>query len=83
MKNVLLFLAEILLLILHFDGLAVENSHSVYMDCPKDSLSVYFSNPQFEVDPQGKNDVSDELQRAINLVQETSGHGVLFIPEGV
>ena len=83
MKNVLLFLAEILLLILHFDGLAVENSHSVYMDCPKDSLSVYFSNPQFEVDAQGKNDVSDELQRAINLVQETSGHGVLFIPEGV
>lgn len=84
MKNVLLFLGKaLLLLILHLNGLAIEDSRSVYTDCPKDSLSVYFSNPQFKVDPQGKSDVSDELQKAIDLVQETNGHGVLFIPEGV
>jgi sugar lactone lactonase YvrE len=55
---------------------------SVYTQRLEDPLAVYFTPDQFDIAGDGSKDVSDALQDAINRVQETIRHGVLFIPEG-
>ena len=49
------------------------------LDDPK---AVYLTQDQFPVRGDGKADDSAAIQAAIDKVQETTGEGILFIPEG-
>src|ERR1017187_4735314 len=49
------------------------------LDDPK---AVYLTQDQFPVRGDGKADDSAAVQAAIDKVQETTGEGILFIPEG-
>jgi sugar lactone lactonase YvrE len=60
------------------------NAHaaSFYSARPDDPRAVDFTREAFGAHADGTGDDSDALQRAIDRVQETTGAGVLLIPEG-
>jgi sugar lactone lactonase YvrE len=55
---------------------------SFYLSRPADPRAVDFTADAFGAHSDGTGDDSDALQRAIDRVQETTGAGVLLIPEG-
>jgi hypothetical protein len=55
---------------------------SFYPVRPDDPRAVDFTQQAFGAHADGIGDDSDALQRAIDRVQETTGAGVLLIPEG-
>jgi Pectate lyase superfamily protein len=55
---------------------------SFYSGRPTDPRAVDFTAQAFGAHADGTGDDSDALQRAIDRVQETTGAGVLLIPEG-
>ncbi len=55
---------------------------SFYPVRPDDPRAVDFTKAAFGAHADGVGDDSDALQRAIDQVQETTGAGVLLIPEG-
>ncbi len=57
-------------------------AQSVYTQRPDDSHAVYLEHGQFGVHGDGVGDDADALQAAINKVQETTGVGVVFVPQG-
>jgi Pectate lyase superfamily protein/SMP-30/Gluconolactonase/LRE-like region len=61
---------------------AIPGSTSVYTQKPNDQDAVYFTSENFNMLPDGKMDVSDVLQAAINQVKNEKNFGILFIPEG-
>ncbi|MGF7230335.1 glycosyl hydrolase family 28-related protein [Arachidicoccus sp.] len=60
-------------------GAAIASFYPMQME---DSLAVYFTPKNFDIKADGKTDVSDALQLAINQVKKKYNFGVLFIPEG-
>ena len=49
-----------------------------------DEAAIYFTPENFNVKTDGRMDVSDALQEALNRTkQKENGCGILFIPEGV
>jgi sugar lactone lactonase YvrE len=58
------------------------HAQSFYPLRPDDPRAVDFSRDAFGTHPDGTGDDSDALQRAVDRVQETTGAGVLLIPEG-
>lgn len=60
----------------------VSRAESVYTLKPDDSTAVYLTAQDFGARADGVADDSDALQHAIDRVQETTHHGVVFIPEG-
>jgi hypothetical protein len=63
-------------------GRITPESHSFYPEKPEDDEAVYFSPDHFRVKADGKTDVSDVLQDAINQVKTRHNFGILFIPSG-
>lgn len=61
---------------------ATKTSPSVYTLKPVDSESVYFTPEAFGIKADGKMDVTEALQKAINQVKTQQNFGILFIPEG-
>jgi len=61
---------------------AIPTSISVYTQKPNDQDAVYFTPVNFNIQPDGKMDVSDALQAAINQVKTEKSFEILFIPEG-
>lgn len=59
-----------------------EKSLSVYQLKPNDPEAYYFTTDKYNIKPDGKMDVSDALQAAINQVKTEKSFGILFIPEG-
>ena len=59
-----------------------EKSESVYKLKPDDPEAVYFTPENFNIRSDGKMDVSEALQAAINQVKREKNFGILFIPEG-
>ena len=57
-------------------------SKSFYKQKLDDPNATYFTPANFKITADGKTDVSDELQAAINGVKTKNNFGVLFIPEG-
>lgn len=57
-------------------------SISVYQQKPGDRDAVYFAQDNFNITPDGKTDVSDALQQAINDLKTKNNFGIVFIPEG-
>ena len=49
---------------------------------PDDAQAVYLTRHDFGAMGDGEADDSDALQHAIDRVQETTHHGVVFVPEG-
>ena len=62
--------------------LAQALADSYYTQRPNDPKAVYLSRPDFQVAGDGAADDADALQKAIDRVQETSGQGIVFVPEG-
>jgi sugar lactone lactonase YvrE len=58
------------------------HNESVYKQKINDPEAVYFTPDSFDITADGKTDVSDELQRAINKIKTEKNFGILFIPEG-
>jgi hypothetical protein len=63
-------------------GDPVPESKSFYQARLNDDDAVYFTPENFKITRDGKTDVSDELQRAINEVKTNYNFGIVFIPEG-
>ncbi len=61
---------------------ATKPSKSVYTKKPADPEAVFFTPENFKFRADGKTDVSEALQQAINQVKTEQNFGVLFIPEG-
>ncbi len=57
-------------------------SLSFYKQKLNDPEAVYFTPDKFDIQANGKKDVSDELQKAINQVKKEKNFGIVFIPEG-
>jgi len=57
-------------------------SISVYQKKPNDTEAFFFTPENFNIKADGKMDVSDALQKAINQVKNEKSFGILFIPEG-
>lgn len=76
MKQALLFF-----LIFH-STLLITKAQSVYTQMPVDPEAFYFTSETFEIRSDGKQDVSEALQFAINKLKKEKNFGILFIPEG-
>ncbi len=61
---------------------AIAPAASFYPTRLSDARAVYLTRDQFPVRGDGVADDTAALQNAINKVQETTGQGILFIPEG-
>ncbi|NUQ30324.1 MAG: hypothetical protein HOQ35_17665 [Acidobacteriaceae bacterium] len=57
-------------------------ARSVYTLRPDDPHAVYLEKGAFGVKGDGGADDSDALQAAINKVQETTGAGIVYLPQG-
>jgi hypothetical protein len=55
---------------------------SVYSQRPDDPEAFYFTPEAYNIRPDGRTDVSDALQAAINRLKTEKNFGILFIPEG-
>ncbi|MDR2810383.1 MAG: SMP-30/gluconolactonase/LRE family protein [Tannerellaceae bacterium] len=67
-----------------FAALQMQAVHleSVYTQRPADDEAFYFTPQNYAIRADGKTDVSDALQAAINQVKRERNFGILFIPEG-
>lgn len=61
---------------------AERSGRSVYTIKPDDPEAVFFTRENFSITSDGKTDVSDQLQNAINQLKRDRNFGILFIPEG-
>jgi len=81
-------LKPIILLIIFLSGCysgifaAEKPGNSFYSQKPDDAEAVYFTSENFGITTDGKTDVSEALQKAINQVKTEQNFGILFIPEG-
>ena len=55
---------------------------SVYTLKFDDPKGVFFTEDEFDIVADGKFDVSDALQAAVNSIKEERGFGTLYLPEG-
>lgn len=76
------FIPIIVLLCSFVIDLSAVNTHSIYGNRPDDPEAFYFTPENFDFNSDGKSDVSEALQAAINKVKEEKNFGVLFVPEG-
>ena len=63
-------------------GITIDKGVSVYRQQINDPEAVYFTPQYFPITADGKTDVSDALQSAINQVKKQYNFGIVFIPEG-
>lgn len=59
-----------------------KKSESVYTQKFNDSEAYFFTPENYRITADGKTDVSDQLQIAINQVKTEKNFGILYIPEG-
>ena len=59
-----------------------KKSESVYSHKPNDTEAVFFTPGEFNFKADGKTDVSDQLQAAVNKVKTEKNFGIVFLPEG-
>ncbi|MDR1644610.1 MAG: SMP-30/gluconolactonase/LRE family protein [Tannerellaceae bacterium] len=78
--NLLKSLLLLLLCLVAYQPVKAVDLASVYTLRPADAEAFYFTPENYSAD--GKTDVSDALQAAINQVKRERNFGILFIPEG-
>lgn len=60
-----------------------QNPASLLTACPHDTAAIYFTSNHFDITADGRTDVSDAQQAALNQAkQKENGCGILFVPEG-
>jgi hypothetical protein len=57
-------------------------AQSVYPVRPDDEHAVYLTRHDFGAQGDGESDDSEAVQHAIDRVQETTHHGLVFVPDG-
>lgn len=62
--------------------MAFADGRSVYTQKPNDPEAIYFTPANYPIRADGKMDVSDALQQAINTAKKEKNFGIVFIPEG-
>ncbi len=82
MKKVKIILLMLLLLEMFCNPLGAVEQRSIYPQKPNDPEAFYFTPENYSIKADGKTDVSDALQAAINQVKKERNFGILFIPEG-
>ncbi|MBD3224305.1 MAG: gluconolaconase [Caldithrix sp.] len=80
-KSFYLARIRVVFIILLFIPLSI-NAQSVYTQLPNDPSAHYYNPESFGIKANGKEDVSEALQLAINKLKKEKNFGVLFIPEG-
>ena len=78
MKKIFLIIIGFLLSV----SLYAVQLESVYTQKPVDPEAFYFTSENYNIKADGKTDVSDALQAAINQLKKEKNFGILFIPEG-
>jgi len=78
MKKILCIMATCFLIAQSYSA----QSESVYTQKPVDPEAFYFTPENFNIKADGRTDISDELQSAINRLKTEKAFGILFIPEG-
>lgn len=73
---------SILFLLILFSIPFTVTAQSVYIQKPDDPAARYFTPESFNVEADGKQDVSAALQLALNKLKREKNFGILFIPEG-
>lgn len=81
------------ILVLLFAGIAISSmnlyaqslasSMSAYTERINDPKAVYLTKDNFNVSADGMADDAPAIQAAIDLVRKQSGHGIVFIPQGI
>ena len=71
-----------LLFMLSYPVWAEDTGGSFLQQRPNDPEAFYFTPENYSIKADGKTDVSDELQSAINRLKTEKAFGILFIPEG-
>ncbi|GHT33742.1 hypothetical protein AGMMS49574_20030 [Bacteroidia bacterium] len=64
-------------------GVTISKGQSVYLQKVNDPEAIFFTSDNFNIKADGKTDVSDALQDAVNQVKRQYNFGIVFIPEGV
>ena len=82
MKKVLTLVVMLLLSVMLFSRSSVKQGESVYTQKPNDTEAVFFTTDEFNIRADGKTDVSDQLQAAVNKVKTEKNFGIVFLPEG-
>ena len=84
MKKVGLYIFFTIVFVLMGEGLtfAACNSKSIYTLRPEDSEAYYFDVESYGLKADGKCDVTQALQSAINKVKKEKNFGIIFFPEG-
>ncbi|MER3373291.1 MAG: glycosyl hydrolase family 28-related protein [Allomuricauda sp.] len=72
----------ILLFAILFSTSFTGTAQSFFKQKPDDPEALYFTPESFNIKADGKQDVSVEIQNAINQLKREKNFGVLFIPEG-
>lgn len=73
---------KFLAVLIFLTGVAPTWAASYYTLRLDDPKAVYLTHEAFGAHGDGVADDTEVIQKAINKVQETTGQGVLFIPEG-
>ena len=50
---------------------------------PEDQDAIYFTSDNYNISADGKTDISEALQGAINKLKLENNFGIIFIPEGI
>ena len=82
MKKILLTIACLAMSVATLVAAKPSKSESVYKSRPNDPEAIYFTPENYPITADGKTDVSDALQQAVNDVKSRYNFGVLFVPEG-
>jgi Endopolygalacturonase len=61
---------------------AATDGKSVYLEAPVDGEAIYFTPENFNIKADGKMDVTEALQAALNQAKTKYNFGIVFIPEG-
>ncbi|MBQ6579181.1 MAG: glycoside hydrolase family 55 protein [Bacteroidales bacterium] len=79
MRHLLSSLAVLAAVLFSFSANA---GKSVFTRQFEDAKGVFFTQDAFGIRSDGKSDVSDALQDALNKIKEERGFGTLYLPEG-
>lgn len=80
--NRLKTILSVFLCLFCFIQLQAIDLQSIYTQRPVDPEAFYFTPENYGIKADGKMDVSEQLQAAINQVKQEKNFGILFIPEG-
>ncbi len=81
-SNQLILLLVLVLTVISQARSEAIHSESIYKKKPTDAEAVYFSPENYKITADGKTDISDLLQGAINKMKLEQNFGIIFLPPG-